>query len=105
MDGFPGRVLMTTDAVGGVWQYSLELASGLCRRGVRVLLAAMGPAPSSAQLEAACAIRGLALLHRPFRLEWMAGAEATLEAAAAWLANLEAAFEPDIVQINGYAHA
>ena len=101
----PGRVTMTTDAVGGVWQYSLELASGLCRRGVRVLLAAMGPAPSSAHMEAARAIRGLALLHRPYRLEWMAGAEVDLEAAAAWLADLEAAFEPDIVQINGYAHA
>jgi len=101
----PGRVMMTTDAVGGVWQYSLELASGLCRRGVRVLLAAMGPAPSSAHMEAARAIRGLALLHRPYRLEWMAGAEVDFEAAAAWLADLEAAFEPDIVQINGYAHA
>src|SRR5512132_894683 len=101
----PGRVLMTTDAVGGVWQYSLELASGLGRRGIRVLLTAMGPAPSAAQLEAAGAIHGLALLHRPFRLEWMAGAEATLEASAAWLADLEAAFDPDIVHINGYAHA
>ena len=105
MDGFPGRVLMTTDAVGGVWQYSLELASGLCQRGIRVLLSAMGPAPSAAQLEAARAIRGLALLHRPYPLEWMAGAEATLEASAAWLADLEAAFDPDIVHINGYAHA
>jgi glycosyltransferase involved in cell wall biosynthesis len=101
----PGRVLMTTDAVGGVWQYSLELSSGLGRRGVRVLLAAMGPAPSAVQLEAAGAIRGLALLHRPFRLEWMAGVEADLDASAAWLADLEAAFEPNIVQINGYAHA
>ena len=96
---------MTTDAVGGVWQYSLELASGLCQRGIRVLLSAMGPAPSAAQLEAAGAIRGLALLHRPYPLEWMAGAEATLEASAAWLADLEAAFDPDIVHINGYAHA
>ena len=104
-EGCPGRVLMTTDAVGGVWQYSLELASGLCRRGVRVLLAVMGPEPSAAHIEAARAVRGLALLHRPYPLEWMAGAEANLGASAAWLADLEAAFEPDIVQINGYAHA
>jgi glycogen(starch) synthase len=104
-DSFPGRVLMTTDAVGGVWQYSLELASGLCQRGIRVLLAAMGPAPSSAQMQAAGAIHGLALLHRPYRLEWMEGAEADLDASAAWLADLETAFEPDIVHINAYAHA
>ena len=104
-DGFPGRVLMTIDAVGGVWQYSLELATGLGRRGIRVLLAAMGPAPSAAQLDAARAIRGLALLHRPYPLEWMPGGEAKLAASAAWLADLEAAFEPDIVHVNGYAHA
>ncbi|MGE5442819.1 MAG: glycosyltransferase, partial [Bacteroidota bacterium] len=96
---------MTTDAVGGVWQYSLELASGLCRRDVRVLLAVMGPEPSAAHIEAARAIRGLALLHRPYPLEWMAGAEANLGASAAWLADLGAAFEPDMVHINGYAHA
>src|SRR5512147_1084119 len=101
----PRRVLMTTDAVGGVWQYSLELASGLGRRGVRVLLAAMGPAPSATHLEVAHAIRGLALLHRPYPLEWMTGAEASLAASAAWLADLEAGFEPDIVHVNGYAHA
>jgi glycosyltransferase involved in cell wall biosynthesis len=104
-DSFPGRVLMTADAVGGVWQYSLELASGLCRRGTRVLLATMGPAPSSVQMQAAGAVHGLALLHRPYRLEWMAGAEADLEASAAWLGDLENAFEPDIVHVNGYAHA
>jgi glycogen synthase len=103
--GCPGRVLMTTDAVGGVWQYSLELASGLCRRGVRVLLAVMGPDPSTAHIEAANAIRGLALRHRPYPLEWMMGAEANLAASAAWLADLEAAFEPDMVHINGYAQA
>jgi glycosyltransferase involved in cell wall biosynthesis len=34
----------------------------------------------------------------------MAGAEADLEASAAWLGDLENAFEPDIVHVNGYAH-
>jgi glycogen synthase len=104
-DSFPDRVLMTTDAVGGVWEYSLELASSLCRRGIRILLAAMGPSPSCAQMQAAGAIRGLTLLHRPYRLEWMEDAEADLDASASWLTDIETAFEPDIVQINGYAHA
>ncbi len=27
-DGKPARVLMTTDTVGGVWGYALELARG-----------------------------------------------------------------------------
>ena len=27
--GAPGRILMTADAVGGVWRYALELAGAL----------------------------------------------------------------------------
>ena len=27
------RILMTTDAVGGVWTYATELVRGLCERG------------------------------------------------------------------------
>jgi hypothetical protein len=34
----PRRVLMTTDAVGGVWTYSLELARGLSDVGVSAIL-------------------------------------------------------------------
>ena len=33
------RVLMTADAVGGVWPYSLDLASALHSRGVEVTIA------------------------------------------------------------------
>jgi glycogen(starch) synthase len=97
--------LMTTDAVGGVWEYSLELASGLCRCGVRVLLAAMGPEPSIPQRQAASAIRGLTLMHRPCRLEWMSDFEVDWLPSAGWLGDLAAGFEPDILHINGYAHA
>ena len=39
------RVLMTADAVGGVWTYALELAAGLDRAGVAVVFAVMGPPP------------------------------------------------------------
>ena len=40
------RVLMTTDAVGGVWAYALELATAL---RVEVVLAVLGPAPDPDQ--------------------------------------------------------
>lgn len=45
----PSLVLMTTDTVGGVWHYSLELARGLALHGVRVALATMGQPISAAQ--------------------------------------------------------
>ncbi len=43
------RVLLTTDAVGGVWQYTTELAQALTARGVECVVAVLGPAPSEDQ--------------------------------------------------------
>ena len=52
------HVLMSADAVGGVWQYSLDLAAGLVRRGLAVTVAVLGPAPSEARIAAAEAATG-----------------------------------------------
>src|SRR4051812_39318475 len=43
------RMLMTTDAIGGVWRYSIDLAVALRSCGVHTTLAVLGPAPSMAQ--------------------------------------------------------
>jgi len=40
---------MTADAVGGVWDYSLQLAGELSARGVAATIATMGPLPSRDQ--------------------------------------------------------
>ncbi len=101
----PRRVLMTADAVGGVWLYALDLAAGLQRRGVGVLLAVLGPAPTPRQCAAARAIPGVSLRHAGFRLEWMPDADLDIDRAGAWLSALEAEFRPDLVHLNGYAHA
>ena len=41
------RVLMTADAVGGVWTYAVELVRALERDGVEFTLATMGAALSA----------------------------------------------------------
>lgn len=99
------RVLMTTDAIGGVWPYSLELGRSLAERGIEVLLAIMGDAPRPAQRQAAEAIPSVHLEWAPHRLEWMPGADADFEAAGDWLQSLAQRFAPDIVHLNGFAHA
>ena len=43
------RILMTTDAVGGVWSYSTALATALAKRGHEVLLVTLGPPPQRDQ--------------------------------------------------------
>ncbi|MGE0370718.1 MAG: glycosyltransferase family 4 protein [Gammaproteobacteria bacterium] len=81
-------VLITADAVGGVWQYALELARGMAARGVRVVLAAMGPAPSPAQWREAQAIPGVRLEVTGLPLDWLAANPAALDDAAYALADL-----------------
>ena len=101
----PRRVLMTADAVGGVWHYALELARGLTGSDVEVVLAVLGPPPAPEQYLAASSIDGLTLVHGGFALEWMPGAERDLNAAESWLLALEESLAPDLVHINGFAHA
>src|SRR6185312_6305869 len=99
------RVLMTADAVGGVWTYSLGLAAGLAQAGVAVELAVMGPPPDDPQRRAAGAIPGLRLHESSLKLEWMEDAAGDVARAGDWLLELEARTRPDLVHLNGYAHA
>ncbi len=99
------RVLMTADAVGGVWQYALELIGALAAHDVHVDLAVMGPPPDDAQRDQARAHDNVSLYESDYRLEWMDDSEADLRAAGGWLLELERALRPDVVHLNGYAHA
>jgi glycogen synthase len=100
----PQRVLMTADAVGGVWRYAVDLGRELRDRGVHTTLAVMGPSPTAAQ-RAEAADAHLDLVDRPCRLEWMDDPWADVESAGAWLLELEQQIEPALVHLNGYAHA
>jgi glycosyltransferase involved in cell wall biosynthesis len=82
------RIFVTTDAVGGVWRYSMELCSAWSERGVSVTLAVVGPSPSGAQRQEAWAIQGLDLMEANLPLDWLAQTPETLEDASASLAEL-----------------
>ena len=45
----PRHLLMTADAVGGVWTHALELAAALAPLGVRTTLAVLGPGLDAAR--------------------------------------------------------
>jgi glycogen(starch) synthase len=70
------RVLMTADAVGGVWTYALDLSAALAQHDISVVLATMGPRPNDAQ-----------------------------RAAGEWLLDLANDAAVDMVHLNGYSHA
>lgn len=99
------RVLMTADCLGGVWDYSLTLAKALSERGVKVYLAALGGPLADDQRAAASSIFGLSLVESEWKLEWMPDAGDHVLRSGEWLLDLERTLAPDIVHVNGYAHA
>jgi glycosyltransferase involved in cell wall biosynthesis len=94
------RVLITADAVGGVWQYSLDLARGLSRLGIDTILAVMGPSPSAEQGAAAEAIAGLELVDTGLPLDRLAEKAWSLRAAGEEIAALARRRGADLIQLN-----
>ena len=96
---------MTADAIGGVWQYCVDLISGLSRRGISVTVAAMGPRPHSQQRELLLRIPGTTLVESDWALEWMQSPWTDVESAGEWLLGLQRERPFDLVHLNGFAHA
>src|SRR3546814_18267386 len=81
---------MTTDAVGGVWTYSLALARGLCSEGWSVTLAVLGPSPDVAQRQDVAAIDGCTLMIADLTLDWTANGDEAVAQAGQTIAELAA---------------
>lgn len=99
------RLLMTADAVGGVWQYALDLARGLAVHQVETTLAVLGPGPSPIQVEEADAVPGLTLLPLDLPLDWTAASPEEVKRAGAALAAVADEVGPDFVHLNSAALA
>jgi glycosyltransferase involved in cell wall biosynthesis len=93
-------VLLTTDTVGGVWTYTLELAAAYGTRGIQVVLAALGQLPRPDQISDAQRVPGLSLHALECRLPWMDDPWADVEAASRWLTALARETRPDIAHLS-----
>ncbi|MDB5543009.1 MAG: glycogen synthase [Hyphomicrobiales bacterium] len=98
----PLNVLMTTDAVGGVWTYTIDLAEALCKAGVSVTIAALGPAPSLSQTEQATAT-GASLRTLDAPLDWLAESEVDVAQASHAIAALARQTGADLIQVHSPA--
>jgi glycosyltransferase involved in cell wall biosynthesis len=86
------RILMTADAVGGVWTYARDLADAL---DADVVIATMGPPPPEAPED---------VVVSTYALEWEDDPWEDVDRAGIWLLELEDELRPDVVHLNGYAH-
>lgn len=100
----PIRLLMTVDAVGGVWQYGTELARALRPLGFEIVLVVLGPPPSPVQRTAIKRMRGIKLIETGLPLDWLSGAAST-RAAAAEVAMIARRVKADLIHLNSPALA
>jgi glycogen synthase len=99
----PGSVLLTTDVVGGVWDFATCLARELTAHGTRTVLLVLGQASGEHRLQARHA--GAELVSLPVRLEWMQNSQADVRRTQQYLAELVADVRPDVVHANQFAAA
>ena len=88
------RILLTADAVGGVWQYATDLAAALLRRGVEPVVAVMGPAPAPSGPS------GIRVIETGLPLDWTAADEAELDGGIAALRSLAEQLAVDSVHLH-----
>lgn len=94
------RVLMTSDAIGGIWSYTLDLADGLAATGVETVIALFGPPPTAARRAEAAATPGLQLIETGLPIDWTCSGPAPVRAAGRALATLAGDIGVDLVQLN-----
>ena len=94
------RIMLTADAVGGVWRYSLDLARGMAGAGIEPVLVLLGPAPSSAQAAEARALDGVQVIPTGLPLDWTAENPDELRSVGATLAGLAARLRVDGVHLH-----
>jgi glycosyltransferase involved in cell wall biosynthesis len=91
----PLRALLLTDAVGGVWVYTLELARGLRTLGIESIIAVMGPSPREKQREESA---GLHLIDTGLPLEWLDTSPSEIRRAGETIAEIADREGADLVQ-------
>ncbi|WP_246249117.1 glycosyltransferase family 4 protein [Chelativorans alearense] len=96
--GASARLLMTVDAVGGVWRYAMGLARALAPHGVSIVFAGLGPGPTAEQRAEAQVLGELVWLDVP--LDWTCNRETELDVLPELLRHLADECRIDLIHLN-----
>lgn len=113
------KLLMTCDAVGGVWQYANDLAGALADDEVDVVLAVLGPSTLSLQGRGTAAQRqgegardatvyrsgSVTIIPTNLPLDWLASGPDAVLATGRVIAALAAEHDVDLIHLNSPALA
>ncbi|MBC7137897.1 MAG: glycosyltransferase family 4 protein [Defluviimonas sp.] len=92
------RILMTLDAVGGVWRYALDLAAGLGQHGIRCAFLGFGPEPGGEARAEAEALGPLDWSDCP--PDWLAPDPAALAQVPGAIADAARRQRADLIHLN-----
>lgn len=94
------QILMTTDTLGGVWTYSLELIKALEAYPVQFHLIGFGGYPSAGQLNELESLKNVWFYPSKLRLEWMQNPE--IEGIKKKIIEVYKEVQPDLIHFNNY---
>jgi len=94
------RLLLATDAVGGMWTYTAELARALPALGIEPVIAVLGPPPGRDRRRE---VTGIRLIETGLPLDWTAQRVEDVCEATAGIAALAEKEDADLVQVGSAA--
>ena len=92
------RLLMTVDAIGGVWRYAMDLAAELKVLGVETVFVCLGPAPSAQKAREANSIGRLLVLDAP--LDWLVESAEAVSGLPSMITDLARREQADLLHLN-----
>ena len=93
---------MTTDTLGGVWTYTLELCRALRPYGTEIHLIALGGHPSATQREEIDGLQNIIFYKSGHKLEWMKDPWNDVQKTQKMICRLCEKISPDILHFNNY---
>lgn len=97
------HLLLTADAIGGVWQYSIDLADALRDFGYRTTIAVVGPEPSVAQQRKVDGIDNVDIMPTGLELEWLASSPEQVAVTRQRLHAMAGDLRVDVLQLHSPA--
>ena len=98
------KVLMTSDTLGGVWMYAVQLCEALAPFGVEIALATMGRRLTPDQRDMVRALTHVELFESNYKLCWMENSWKDVARAGDWLRSITDRDKPDLIHLNDYPH-